>query len=138
MSALLSHRLSFVVVLEKFAVILAGRCTLVLVCLCPSSAFALSVLTLGDAIAVVKEQNLELKEMSYRVDLSETAVDLARAAFYPNLEITINPTQRYGQLNDQTSGAYENRVLVLPQISICLMVLGTKHPIRLQDCRNWP
>jgi len=93
MSALLSHRLSFVVVLEKIAVILAGRCTLVLVCLCPSSAFALSVLTLGDAIALVKEQNLELKEMSYRVDLSETAVDLARAAFYPNLEITINPTQ---------------------------------------------
>lgn len=71
MSALLSHRLSFVVVLEKIAVILAGRCTLVLVCLCPSSAFALSVLTLGDAIALVKEQNLELKEMSYRVDLSE-------------------------------------------------------------------
>ena len=64
----------------------------------------------SEAIGIALDRNLDLKQVGNQVALGETAVQEAKADFYPDLSLRLTPSQRYGQAFDQTTGRYENQV----------------------------
>ena len=82
-----------------------------IVCLCPTRAQAQEPrkIALSEAIRIALERNLTLRQTANQVELDETSVQQERANFYPNLNLSVNPSQRYGQVFDPASGGYSTR-----------------------------
>ncbi|MCD6335205.1 MAG: TolC family protein, partial [Candidatus Latescibacteria bacterium] len=65
-------------------------------------------ITLGEAIQIALENNLDLKRSSNQVAASELSVQQARADFYPNLNASVSTSEGYSRrvdpISDQTEG----------------------------------
>lgn len=94
--------------------ILASVCTLVTIVMIGAGSVQAQAradaLTLGEAVRMAVDRNLSLRQSESQVALSETAVRQARANFYPNLNLSLTPSQRYAQAFDQASGSYQGQV----------------------------
>ena len=64
-------------------------------------------MTLSEAIA--RDRNIVLRLSTNQVALSETGVRKERANFYPNLNLSVTPSQRYGHAFDQATGGYKTQ-----------------------------
>lgn len=65
-------------------------------------------ITLGEAIEIALENNIELKQFSNQVAVSELSVQQAKADFYPNLNASASVSEGYSRrvdpITDQTEG----------------------------------
>ena len=66
-------------------------------------------ITLDQAIQIALERNLDLKRLENQVALDRTALDQERADYYPNLNLNVNPTERFGRTFDQSVGRVEDQ-----------------------------
>jgi outer membrane protein len=64
-------------------------------------------ITFEEAIRIALQESIPLRRTETAVRASSEAVDLARAAFLPDVTATLQPIRRYGLTFDQTTGALQ-------------------------------
>ena len=64
---------------------------------------------LDRAIRIALDRNTDLQRQMNQVSLNQTTVDQARAQLYPDLNLSISPSERFGRTFDQTIGTIENQ-----------------------------
>ncbi len=66
------------------------------------------LITLGKAVQIALENNIDLKQFSNQVAVSELSVRQAKADFYPNLNASVSASEGYGRtfdpITDRTEG----------------------------------
>jgi outer membrane protein len=64
---------------------------------------------LDRAIQIALERNADLQRQTNQVSLNQTTVDQARAQLYPDLNLSVSPSERFGRTFDPTIGTIENQ-----------------------------